>query len=175
MVRSSTEEIVRKREAPCLVILDDAYRIVSAAENITSFFASVGCEQTSRDRLPAELEAAAANLARHGRENALAFPLPGVSMRANVLRGSLGRAIAVTLERVRARRPLQSAAERFGLSEREVQVLELIMSGHDARSIARTLHIAESTVGEYFKHLYVKISAKNRADMVARVLEWSNA
>jgi DNA-binding NarL/FixJ family response regulator len=47
------------------------------------------------------------------------------------------------------------------------------MSGYDARTIARALHIAETTVGEYFKHLYVKTKAKNRADLVARVLDWS--
>jgi len=168
----SMEQLLRRREAPCLVVLDQDYRIVSAELRLYGFFASVGCTQRDPERLPPEMEAAVVNLARHGRETGVAFPVAGVMLRTNVLTGPQGRCIAVTLERVRSRAPLDVAAERFGLSGREVQVLQLILRGYEAKAIAKELYIAESTVGEYFKHLSVKINARNRAEMIARVLDW---
>jgi DNA-binding NarL/FixJ family response regulator len=70
------------------------------------------------------------------------------------------------------RAPLKSAQRRFRLTSREVEVLELILRGYDAKAIASVLYIAETTVREHFKHLSSKIKAKNRAEMVARALDW---
>lgn len=168
----SMEDLLRRREAPCLVVLDDDYRIASAEPRLGQFFAAAGCEHVQPDRLPHEIEAAVVNLTKRGQEPGLAFPLTGVMVRTNVLTGPQGRCIAVTLERVRRRAPLEAAAGRFGLSPREVQVLQLILNGCEAKDIAEKLYIAESTVGEYFKHLLLKVGAHNRSEMIARVLDW---
>ncbi len=79
------------------------------------------------------------------------------------------------LEKLGTREPLNGAAERFGLSPRELQVLTLIMNGLAKREIAARLIIAESTVGEYFKHLYAKIGVRHRSALFARVFEWNQS
>jgi DNA-binding CsgD family transcriptional regulator len=96
-------------------------------------------------------------------------------VRSGILVGASSHFVAVTLEKLLAREPLDVAAERFRLSPRELQVLRLIMSGLAKREIAARLIIAESTVGEYFKHLYAKIGVRHRSALFARVFDWSQS
>ncbi len=51
-------------------------------------------------------------------------------------------------------------------------MLELILHGLEAREIAARLNIAESTVGEYYKHLYLKTGVRSRAALVARIFDY---
>lgn len=77
-------------------------------------------------------------------------------------------------EAQRTRRPLHAAAYAFGLTAREVEVLRLILRGFEGREIAERLGISRLTVREYFKHLATKIGGRNRAEMIARVLDWQD-
>lgn len=54
-----------------------------------------------------------------------------------------------------------------GLTLREHEILFLIATGASAKEIARDLHIAARTVEAHINHLKLKISAKNRAHLVA--------
>lgn len=94
-------------------------------------------------------------------------------VRVIILAGAEGARIAVALERASCREPLQAAARRFHLTPREAAVLELILQGLCAREIAARLQIAQATVGEYFKHLSAKTDAHGRAQMIARVLDYT--
>jgi DNA-binding NarL/FixJ family response regulator len=69
------------------------------------------------------------------------------------------------------REPLHDAAQTFGLTERETEVLRLILCGYQGKEIAESLGISTQTVREYFKHLATKIGGRNRAEMIARVLD----
>ena len=66
------------------------------------------------------------------------------------------------------------ARTRFGLSQREFDVLSLLLDGKTAAEIAQTLCIAVSTTVDYVKRLMNKTNARNRADMVAIVLGWKD-
>ncbi|MGZ3582763.1 MAG: HD domain-containing phosphohydrolase [Ktedonobacterales bacterium] len=50
-----------------------------------------------------------------------------------------------------------------GLSDREVEVLRLVVRGLANRAIARRLIIAEKTVGHHIQHIYNKIGVSTRA------------
>ena len=50
-----------------------------------------------------------------------------------------------------------------GLTEREVEVLRLVASGHDRRQAAKLLFISEGTVRSHLEHIYSKIGGSNRA------------
>jgi two-component system nitrate/nitrite response regulator NarL len=62
-------------------------------------------------------------------------------------------------DRVRDERPL--------LSPREREVLCLVAEGLSAPQIGRHLHLARSTVRTHLDHLYEKLGAKERAQLVA--------
>jgi HD-GYP domain-containing protein (c-di-GMP phosphodiesterase class II) len=50
-----------------------------------------------------------------------------------------------------------------GLSEREVEVLRLLASGHTKRQIAQLLVISQKTVDQHTQHIYNKIAVSTRA------------
>ena len=81
-----------------------------------------------------------------------------------------GRHHAVILERYEARAGLATAAERFGLSPREMEVLRHLVKGDSTSEIAAALHIAETTVQDHVKRLSGKMSARKRTEIVARAL-----
>lgn len=65
------------------------------------------------------------------------------------------------------------AASRYGLTNRQLEALILVLRGSNAPDIARTLCISEYTAQGYVKALLTKTGSRNRAEMVAKVLNWS--
>ncbi len=53
------------------------------------------------------------------------------------------------------------------LTEREVQILQLLAEGKSNRSIAQSLFISESTVKSHLKSLFTKLDATSRAEAIA--------
>lgn len=62
--------------------------------------------------------------------------------------------------------PIAPAADH-GLSRREAELMELIVLGRTNREIAQTLYISEKTVKNHVNHIYAKLSARNRAEVIA--------
>ncbi len=86
------------------------------------------------------------------------------------LRGGDGEHIAIFVERFKARDALRGARERFGFSPRELEVVDQLVQGKSTAEIAEKLVIAETTVQDHVKHIARKTNARNRAEIVARVL-----
>jgi two-component system response regulator NreC len=57
------------------------------------------------------------------------------------------------------------------LSEREQEVLELLVRGHTNREVSERLYLSPKTVEAYRARLYSKLGAKSRADLVAYASE----
>ncbi|WP_157101202.1 LuxR C-terminal-related transcriptional regulator [Nocardia shimofusensis] len=70
-----------------------------------------------------------------------------------------------------SRHPRASASLRERLTNREVEILELLAQGRTNFSIARELVIAEGTVKQHVKHILRKLGAANRAEAVSRLYE----
>lgn len=165
------------RIAPCFVLLDSNYQIVAAEARLDALLREAGLFEWPPCRLPAVIERVVGELLAAAVDDGEAFaeaavPEQRLLVRSGVLVGPSGNYVAVTLERLRARDPLYGAAERFSLSPRELQVLALVMNGLAKREIAARLFIAESTVGEYFKHLYAKVGVRHRSALFARIFDW---
>jgi DNA-binding NarL/FixJ family response regulator len=71
-----------------------------------------------------------------------------------------------------ARAPIASEVER--LSDRELEVFELIGRGRGTRQIARQLRLSPSTVDTHRAHLKEKLQAESGLDLVRRAVEWVN-
>jgi DNA-binding NarL/FixJ family response regulator len=58
-------------------------------------------------------------------------------------------------------------AARFGLSEREADVMDLIAQGAANSEIAQTLFISEKTVKNHINRIFTKLAANNRGHAVS--------
>ncbi len=56
------------------------------------------------------------------------------------------------------------------ITERERQILKLLIQGKSNREIADTLNLSVSTVKEYCGRLYSKFSVRNRTGLIIRVI-----
>lgn len=56
------------------------------------------------------------------------------------------------------------------LSRRETEVLQLVVDGHDVRSISQQLYISPKTVKHHLSAIYAKLGAVNRTDAVVQGL-----
>lgn len=81
-----------------------------------------------------------------------------------------GPEIAVTIE-------LASPADRadiftraHGLTERETDVVNHLLSGADTRDLASALHLSEHTVQDHFKAIFAKTGARSRRQLVGQVV-----
>jgi DNA-binding CsgD family transcriptional regulator len=66
------------------------------------------------------------------------------------------------------RKPLNAALDAFGsshLTEREAQVVNLILHGHSTKSLAEKLSISVETVKLHRKHAYAKLAVRSQAEL----------
>jgi DNA-binding NarL/FixJ family response regulator len=82
------------------------------------------------------------------------------------------RLAGMLLRRMRGRRPDRSGA-RPRLSDREQEVLELMIDGRDNTEIARALFISQNTVKNHVASILDKLDVDNRVQAVARAIrDW---
>jgi DNA-binding NarL/FixJ family response regulator len=63
----------------------------------------------------------------------------------------------------------------YPLTDREKEVLELILSGKSNRQIAGTLFITESTVKTHTRNIYSKYDVGSRAELISTILKNQSA
>lgn len=64
---------------------------------------------------------------------------------------------------------VETLAARFGLTEREREILGQVAAGHSSSYVARVLFISESTVRGHVHHLYQKLGVSSREELIALV------
>lgn len=88
-----------------------------------------------------------------------------------VLRAPLVRAMSRARSRYRARQALSGPdGDVAGLTERELELLELVATGHTNAAIARMLQISPRTVANHLDHIYRKLEVSSRAAAVYRAV-----
>lgn len=65
---------------------------------------------------------------------------------------------------------VKNIQERFGLSEREMDVVKLLCQGDSNKELAEKLFISELTVKGHLKNIFQKTAVHNRATLVSKVL-----
>ena len=59
--------------------------------------------------------------------------------------------------------------KEYELSEREIEVLNLISQGFKNSEIADSLFVSQNTIKTHIKNIYVKLDVKNRVEAIKRV------
>jgi DNA-binding CsgD family transcriptional regulator len=96
-------------------------------------------------------------------------PVPNVLLQVTPLAGDDEVLAAVNVAHLKTR-SLSAAMSEYALTEREGDVLKLLLAGFRANEIGDMLSIAESTVREHLKHALAKTGSRNRVQMTARIL-----
>lgn len=65
----------------------------------------------------------------------------------------------------------RAASPEPRMTEREVEVLELLADGLGNRELAKTLFVSEATVKSHLSHIYTKLGVDTRAGAVAAAIE----
>lgn len=164
--------LMARRAAPSVFIVDSDLRVL--------YHHIDPCERRS-DCLPAngELPALVAKVVREmlimqgldveeGRP-CVAAPNASIVIRVLPLQGPR-KAFAVLVERFKRRDYLHAFSERYGLSTREREVLALLVKGAKNVEIAHHLNVAETTAIFHVKRLMAKTDARNRTELVAKVI-----
>jgi DNA-binding NarL/FixJ family response regulator len=73
------------------------------------------------------------------------------------------------LRRLARRSPLMSSSDRFELTPREREVMNLLADGRQEADIARDLYISRKTVAKHIEHILAKLGVHSRAQAVAAV------
>jgi DNA-binding CsgD family transcriptional regulator len=67
--------------------------------------------------------------------------------------------------------PNTQVRETLGVSERELQVLELMAAGQSNKEIARRLNVSPNTVKTHVARLFEKLEARRRTEAILRARE----
>lgn len=78
----------------------------------------------------------------------------------------------ILLERVvPSRLDLSSAAEHFGLTQREQQTVELLTLGLTSKEIASRMNISPNTVKAFFRLVMMKMAVNTRSGIVGKITQ----
>lgn len=100
------------------------------------------------------------------------FRQGGMTLRLLPLAGSEHNLFGLVMEADLDSATIARAAARYQLTRRQTEVLLLVLGGASASDVARSLIISEYTAQGYVKSLLAKTASRNRAEMVAKVLNW---
>jgi DNA-binding CsgD family transcriptional regulator len=167
--------VVAERAVPALFVLDRTLRVLHYREDPTE--RRMDCAyQTGSRRLPPLIQRAVQSLLetakdqKPGTRALTAVPNGSVLVRILPLDGSTTAAYAVLVERFKMRGNLRAVAARYALSKREHEALALVVKGARNSEIASRLQISHSTAIFHVKRLMAKTGARNRAELVAKVV-----
>ncbi len=78
--------------------------------------------------------------------------------------------IVVTIEEASAAERVDLFGRAFGLSVREYELLGLLATGRDTRSMARGMSLSEHTIQDHLKSVFAKTGAHDRVTVLSRAL-----
>jgi DNA-binding NarL/FixJ family response regulator len=78
--------------------------------------------------------------------------------------------IVVTIEEASASERVELFGRAFGLSAREYELVGLLATGSDTRSMAREMSLSEHTVQDHLKSIFAKTGAHDRVTVLSRAL-----
>lgn len=171
-VAPSDERIMARRGAPSIFVIDEELRLLfhrsDPRERRSDCLPAHGALPPLVARVVTEMLKTEGIAAREGHP-CVAAPNGSIVVRLMRLEGPQ-TTFAVLVERFKRRDHLNLFAERYALSQREREVLALLVKGAKNAEIAHHLKVAETTAIFHVKRLLAKTDSRNRTELVAKVV-----
>jgi DNA-binding CsgD family transcriptional regulator len=160
---------------PGVMVLDRNLRLVSWTGAARAWIDSLPAARLfAAWRMLPSVVYPAATLARSGtvaRAHALLRAVDGrlMMIEAAPLEGRSEDEIAVTLRAATASESFELLCRVYALSQRERQVVALLVAGLDTRAVTQRLFISRHTVQDHLKSVFAKIGIHSRRELLAKL------
>jgi DNA-binding CsgD family transcriptional regulator len=165
-------------DAPGLLVIDSAWQIRSATPGAEHWLARLPDGDLPRGRLPSAVLAVAAQGLREGTRDepgtvafsrVLATDGTWILLHGAPLDGEDRPRVAVIMEPAHPARIYPLLMSAYGLTKRERDVVELVLTGSSTTDIANTLVVSPLTVQNHLKSVFEKTGVRSRRDLVGKI------
>jgi DNA-binding CsgD family transcriptional regulator len=171
-------------EGPGVLLLADDLSLVAATPAAEYWLAEIGARnESTQTGLPRAVSAVAARLmALERRDEGTSDSMPRARLRtasglwtvlhASRLGGPMQHGhVAVTIEKALPADIAPVVLMCYGLSARQTEVAQLVLSGRSTIEIAGDLHITFDTVQDHLKAVFDKTGVRSRRELVAAIFD----
>lgn len=158
------------RVAPVVLIVDAANTVTATTGDHSAWFGEL--DPTRSRPLPIAVVSAIVRARQRGEMTITlrAGRFGWASIRAALLQGAGGAPtdqVAVTLAQTEAASAVPVIAAALGMTDRERQIVELVLAGRSTSQIAGDLFLSPHTVQDHLKSIFAKARVRSRRDLVA--------
>ena len=166
------EAVTLQPDPPGIVVLDSDLRAVSWTDGARNWIDALPSAKlfASWGMLPSVVyPAAALARAKSGLASALVQAMDGrwVMIEAAALEGDRVGEIAVSLRSALPTETFKLLCRVYALSDREREVVALLVAGLDTRAVAKRLFITPYTVQDHLKSVFEKVGIHSRRELLA--------
>ena len=166
-------------DGPAVLVVGADYEVVQANLGADARIADLGGGPLGEARLPQVICAIVGAARRRAADPAA--PLPRARLRSRsgrwvvahasplVGRGGAGTDVVVTLEDARPPEVIPLVVASYGLTDRERDVVGLVLSGVDTADVAGRLHLSAYTVQDHLKKIFTTVGVRSRRELIARI------
>jgi DNA-binding CsgD family transcriptional regulator len=165
-------------DGPGLVVIDSDWHIRSATAGAEHWMSRLPDGEPSEGRLPAAVLTVAAQGLRDGKQRerstvafarVLANDGTWLLLHGARLEGDAQPRVAVIIEPAHPARIFPLLMSAYELTERERDVVELVLTGAATAEIAQALFVSPLTVQNHLKSVFEKTGVRSRRDLVGKI------
>ncbi|MGW5720735.1 helix-turn-helix transcriptional regulator [Amycolatopsis sp. NPDC003865] len=165
-------------DAPGLVVIDESWQITSATPGAGRWLARLPDGDLDAGRLPSSVFAVAGQALRDGGRTSpatvafarvLATDGTWILLHGAPLDGENRKRVAVIIEPAHPARIYPLLMSAYGLTARERDVVELVLTGASTAEIATALVVSPLTVQNHLKNVFEKTGVHSRRDLVGKI------
>lgn len=160
-------------DAPGLLVIDYEWKVRSTTPGAEHWLDQLPDGDALAQRLPSAVLAVAAQSFRDPEQVAFSRVAARngtwVLLHGAVMRGEAERRVAVIIEPAHPARIFPLLMSAYGMTERERDVVQLVLSGASTAQIADALVLSPLTIQNHLKNIFEKTGVHSRRDLIAKV------